>query len=246
MKIYIINLARSPDRKIAMQNEIQKLSNNFEVHFFNAIDAKANEHIPFKEKYFSKLTKYLRGKNLSDGEIACFASHYCLWEECIKLNKPIIILEDDIIIQPHFDEGIKNIIASGYNFVKLASTFINAKNKQKTNHYINEHFIISHKGVDGSQGYYITPIIATAFIKHSIKWHKPVDNYMESFWIHNVPTITYNPQLIEDNTNYNTTIEQKTTKTPLIYKLTREISRLLLNIRKKITELMGIFQADFF
>ena len=27
-------------------------------------------------------------------EMECFASHYLLWEKCIKLDEPIIILED--------------------------------------------------------------------------------------------------------------------------------------------------------
>jgi len=233
MKIFIINLKRSADRKIAMQNEIKKLSNNFEVIFFEAIDAKANQHSEFKNKHFSKLTKYMRGKSLNDGEIACFASHFLLWQKCIELNEPIIILEDDVIIQPHFEEGIKNIISSNYDFVKLSSININAKNKQKTNHHINEHFILSLAGVDGTQGYYITPTIAKIFIKYSTKWHKPVDNYMESFWIHTVPTITYNPRLIEDHPNYQTTtIGQKKVKVPYRYKLTRELGQLLLYIRK--------------
>ena len=78
MKIYIINLKRCADRKVAMQNEVKKLSDEFEVIFFDGIDAKLNEHIQFKEKHFSKLTKYLRGKDLADSEIACFASHYLL------------------------------------------------------------------------------------------------------------------------------------------------------------------------
>jgi len=234
MKIFIINLERSTNRKIEMQNEMQKLNNNFEVIFFDAVDAKLNKHIFYKDKYFSKLTKYLIGKNLSDGEIACFASHFLLWEKCVELNEPIIILEDDIIIQPHFEEGIKNIVKSNYNFVKLSSINIDAKKKQKTNHHQNKHFILSLKGVDGTQGYYITPVAAKAFINHSTKWIKPVDNYMESFWIHSVPTITYTPRLIDDHPNYNTTtIEQRRVKVPYRYKFTRELSRLLLNIRKQ-------------
>ncbi|MCL2040138.1 MAG: glycosyltransferase family 25 protein [Bacteroidetes bacterium] len=234
MKIYIVNLKRSTDRKDAIINEVAKLNNSFEFYLFNAIDAKENEHIPFKEKHFSNLAKYFRGKDLTDGEFACFASHYCLWQECIKLDEPIIILEDDITIQPHFEDGIKNIMESNYNFVKLVSTFINNENKIKHNSYLSEHFILSKKVVCGTQGYYLTPFAANNFIKHSRKWYKPVDDYMESFWINNIPTITYHPPLIADNPNYNTTIERKKNKIPFRYKITRELSNFFRNIIRNI------------
>jgi glycosyl transferase family 25 len=218
-----------------MINEVFKLNNTFDVHFFNAIDCQENEHIPFKTKYFSKLTKYFRAKDLTAGELACYASHYCMWLECIKLNEPIIVLEDDIIIENHFAEGIKNIISSNYSFVKLSSINIYSKDRAKTNHYINKNFILSHKRVDGAQGYYITPFAANAFIKHSRKWYKPVDDYMESFWIHNIPIITYHPRLIEDHPNWKTTtIEHRKIKVPFRYKITRELSQLFRDIRRQI------------
>ena len=233
MKIYIINLKRCEDRRMAMQLEVQKLSANFKFHIFDAIDSRADEHIFFMKKHFSKITRYLLGRDLTGGEFACFASHYSMWNECIKQNEPIIILEDDITIQPHFEEGIKSITENKYEFVKLTSTNIDSANKQKTNHLIDKHFILSFNGLDGTQGYYITPNSAKKFIKHSNKWYKPVDNYMESFWIHNIPTITYTPKLITDNLNCNdTTIENRKTKISFGYKLTREISKAFSDIRK--------------
>jgi len=246
MKIYIINLKRCEDRLIAMYNERLKLNSNFEFYVFDAIDALNNEHIEYKDKYYSKFTKYILGKDLTDGEIACFASHYCLWMKCVDLNEPIIVLEDDIIIQPHFEEGINNILDTNYRFVKLSSINTDSPNKQKTNRLINKNFILSLNGLDGTQGYYITPKVALIFYRNAKKWYKPVDNYIESFWIHNIPTITYNPRLIIDHPNYtNTTITQRKIKVPFRLKITREISKAILDVRKKLYIFFNNYEKNF-
>jgi len=246
MKIFIINLVRCKDRLHAMYNERLKLSSNFEFYVFDAIDAQKNEHIEFKEKYYSKYTKYIWGRDLTDGEIACFASHYCLWMKCVDLNEPIIVLEDDVMIQPHFEEGINNILDTNYRFVKLSSINTDKPNKQKTNRFIKENFILSLNGVDGTQGYYITPEIALTFYRYARKWYKPVDNYMESFWIHHIPTITYNPRLIIDHPNYTTsTITQRKIKIPFRHKITREFSKAMMDTRRKLYIFFNNYEKNF-
>ena len=133
-------------------------------------------------------------------------------------------------------ECIKNIIESNYSYIKLTSTFINEKNQQKTNYFINEHFILSHKSVGGTQGYYIEPIVASFFIKYSNKWHNPVDGFMDSYWIHKIPTITYTPSLIADNLDCNlSTIGIRKNKIPYKYKVTREFTNFCRSIRKFLT-----------
>jgi len=78
MKLFVINLKRSTDRKDEISKQLLKIPNDkFESLFFDAIDGSKNEHLTF-EKHFSKLAKFLRGRPLTNGELACFASHYSL------------------------------------------------------------------------------------------------------------------------------------------------------------------------
>lgn len=42
------------------------------------------------------------GRELSDGEKAVYASHFKLWQECIRLNEAIMILEDDVEFSEEF------------------------------------------------------------------------------------------------------------------------------------------------
>lgn len=58
MKIFIINLERSVDRKKSMQKQIDTLFNEnpalkekLEFIFFKAIDARNDEHLEFKEHF---------------------------------------------------------------------------------------------------------------------------------------------------------------------------------------------------
>lgn len=38
-----------------------------------------------------------KDKPLSKTQLGCYASHYILWERCIKEDKPIKVLEDDVL-----------------------------------------------------------------------------------------------------------------------------------------------------
>jgi GR25 family glycosyltransferase involved in LPS biosynthesis/tetratricopeptide (TPR) repeat protein len=42
----------------------------------------------------------INSKIVSSGTVGCAASHRLLWQSCLEQNKPLLILEDDIIIHP--------------------------------------------------------------------------------------------------------------------------------------------------
>lgn len=67
------------------------------------------------------------GRELSDGEKACFASHYRLWQECVKLNEPIMILEDDVEFSDEFlnhgEEYIDELSKSEYEYIRILYIF---------------------------------------------------------------------------------------------------------------------------
>ncbi|EHW0429191.1 glycosyltransferase family 25 protein, partial [Campylobacter jejuni] len=158
MKVFIINLERSLDRKDHMQKQIQKLfeknptlKNKLEFIFFKAIDAKNKEHLEFKE-HFTWWASWVLGRELSDGEKACFASHYKLWQECMKLDEPVIILEDDVEFSDEFlnngVEYIDKLLKSKYEYIRLCYLF------DKRLYFLNENgYYLSFEKLAGSQGY---------------------------------------------------------------------------------------------
>lgn len=228
MKIFIINLKRAKERKAFIQKQFdsvdESIKKDFEVIFFEAIDAKAGEHSRFNQ--YSKIASLLfRGKEMSDGERACFASHYSLWQKCATLNEPIVVLEDDVEIEEHFFTELPRIEQSQYAYVRLMYSKINSKL-----YPLSEDFYISFDNIAGTQGYYLTPIAAKAFMASAKCWYRPVDDYMDMFYIHNIPAVCVKPLLREAIVP--STIEGRWQKVPLYLKILREFSRLWFQLKK--------------
>ena len=68
MKIFIINLKRSSDRKEKLQRHIdalfaadESLRKHLKFGFFEAVDAQKGEHLAFSEHFNDKGSKLIRG-----------------------------------------------------------------------------------------------------------------------------------------------------------------------------------------
>lgn len=200
MKIFIINLKRSQDRKNFMKEQIKKLNSEFEFIFFEAIDSKNNEHLRFKKHFHDLFAIFYSGTKLTESELACYASHFLLWQKCVELNEAIIILEDDVIFDLDFAKNVDLICKSDFECVRLIYTSVgNIKF-----HKINEYFYITHNDLSGTQGYYINPIGASKFINKSLKyWLKTVDGFIDYSYIHGVPKIVFHKHLLFDTGSKN-------------------------------------------
>ncbi|TQR34470.1 lipooligosaccharide biosynthesis glycosyltransferase [Campylobacter sp. MIT 99-7217] len=223
-KVFIINLKRSLDRKKAMEDKISKLLKEspklqslLEFHFFEAVDAKNDEHLAF-EKHFKKAC-FFQGRELSLGEKGCFASHYKLWQLCVDLNENLFILEDDIFFTKDFEQGILSILESGFEYVRLCALF------DKKSLSIDEHFYITYKNFGGTQGYFLAPSAALKFMRHSKDLIAPVDDYMDMFYINGVLNILYKPFLIGVEPENESTIDSRFKKLKGFAKLRRELVR---------------------
>ena len=118
---YVISLERRQDRRnhFIEKNKDKVLS----WSFFDAFDAKGIGLTYDKLKKLGYDTDQTwkdqdDGQHLSVGAVGCFISHFRLWEICIKLNCPIMILEDDVIIENEFNyQDIIDLVNEGYNLI---------------------------------------------------------------------------------------------------------------------------------
>ncbi|HEB9319592.1 TPA: glycosyltransferase family 25 protein [Campylobacter coli] len=250
MKVFIINLDRSLDRKEHMQRQIQKLfeknpslENKLEFIFFKAVDAKNKEYLEFKQ-HFPWWASLVLGRELSDGEKACFVSHYKLWQECVKIDESIIILEDDVEFSDEFlnngEEYIEELSKSEYEYVRFCYLF------DKKFYPLNKNYLLSFEKLAGTQGYVLKPSAAKKFIKYAKRWIYPVDDYMDMFYKHKVLNIVKKPLLLKHDCGLESMISQagRLFIKPRFYKkiireifrLYRDVSRLLyvFYIKKKL------------
>ncbi|AQS40849.1 MAG: Glycosyltransferase [Candidatus Tokpelaia hoelldobleri] len=93
MKLYVINLDRSPERLAAVTAQFQ--AQGLELTRIAAFDAKFMD-----EETYQKLTigqNYIRP--LIMGEVACFLSHRLVWQKIAEGSAPYAaVFEDDIVL----------------------------------------------------------------------------------------------------------------------------------------------------
>ncbi len=239
---YVISLKRSVDRRAEMQQRIDclfknkpKLSSILEFCFFDAVDAKSLEHLNFKQTRSNFLSKIFRGKRLSDGEKACYASHFTLWKHCIKTNKPCLILEDDVGFLDGFDRVIERLCALDYKpeYMRLMALRKFKIYSELKKFEDGDKWVLIREKASGTQGYYLTPKSAEKFILHSRVFIFPVDDYMDMFFVHRVESVLSLPYVLED-LGWVSEIGERKMKLSLAYKLSREIFKILLNIYRAI------------
>ena len=99
MDIFVISLKKSLDRR----KKFDKLNKEYiEYEYFDAIDGNT----------IGKNTNIIKqnASNYSNGALGCALSHLRLWNKCIELNKPIVIMEDDVFVSKEFNKHIDNVI----------------------------------------------------------------------------------------------------------------------------------------
>ena len=197
----------------------------------------------------------VQSERMSAGEVACYLSHYCLWQQVIEQKLPyLMVFEDDI----YFSKNAKTLLntldwlPSDFDVIKLetmyesvmikANTTLQPPHKlyrMKTKHLGTAGYIISHKGAKNM-----------IELVQKIGINCPVDHFMfDKFLeknIHNVYQL--NPALcIQDkifnstDTKFGSVIEEGRApqsivkqKLTLLQKINREFNRLLRQL--KITD----------
>lgn len=226
-KIFVISLKNSSRR----QNITKQLTSyQIDFEFFDAIDG-LKGHALFKH-YNSKKRLLIKGYPMTAGELGCFASHYLLWEKCIKINQPIIIIEDHAKIFHVFLKVIQefNKLTKEEGFYKLYS---GAKPSFKVVKQVSNLAVVKFTSkTNMTTGYIITPKAAELLICHAEEWVEPVDDYMDREWQHHIPKYGVYPYSLARK-DIPSEIGNRTKRAlPLLTKLRREVFALPDAIRK--------------
>lgn len=92
MHVYVINLARRPDRRAFMQQQADRLGLAFD--YIDAVDARTDAP-DFAE---IEVRAGLHGR-ISRGDLACTLSHRKFWRQFLETGEPYaVVLEDDAIL----------------------------------------------------------------------------------------------------------------------------------------------------
>jgi glycosyl transferase family 25 len=194
MKVFVISLATSLDRRERVANKLGE--RKIEFQFIDACDGRLGLH-PYLKNYDEKSFVVNRRRKAAPGELGCYVSHLLAWEKCVELNEPIVVMEDDFELTGDFEAGIAYL----EKFVdKLAFVRLEPLEKQ--------FFLTSRKDPDFTlvkqlnvgmcaTGYVITPHGAKELLKNGMPIKMPVDLYLKYTLMHNqlihalVPHLVY-------------------------------------------------------
>lgn len=231
--IYIINLKRSEKRKIDIMHKLDRLG--VKASIFNAIDYMQDDFEQHVQQYDDSKRMRIYGNSLAPGEIACYASHYKMWEYCAKNNKPIVIMEDDVEIQKDFPTAIfeAEALIHEFKYIRLAATF-----KQPYLHIadVGSKFNLVRyiKGPQGMQCYALSPDGARMLLEKSQKWIMAVDHYIDMSWLHKLPAYALHPLVVSNGSFPSDCGSKEQNKLGIVQKLKRESFSGYRKIRNKI------------
>ncbi|WRE41039.1 glycosyltransferase family 25 protein [Helicobacter pylori] len=129
-QVYIISLKES-QRRLDTEKLVSESNEKFKGRcVFQIFDATSPKHEDF-EKFIQELydaqsmlksdwfhSDWCCGELLPQ-EFGCYLSHYLLWKECVKLNQPVVILEDDVALESNFMQALEDCLKSPFDFVRL-------------------------------------------------------------------------------------------------------------------------------
>lgn len=193
MKIFVINLARSVERRQLIEKQLNQQGLDYEI--FTAVDGKqlTQEEI---NSYMDPGKKYFR--ELKVGEIGCFLSHYLVLKKIAASTlKSAVIVEDDIILSENFSSLLKIIepaIQPKDAFMLYAS--INHPVNFTTTGTIGSKYSVAEtdnlRAIFGTVAYAIGHEAATAISDHLLPINDVIDNwhrYVDAGYINNFKII---------------------------------------------------------
>ncbi|WRC66697.1 glycosyltransferase family 25 protein [Helicobacter pylori] len=130
IQVYIISLKESQRRldteKLVLESN-EKFKGRCVFQIFDAISPKHQDFEKFVQELYDSQSMLKSDwfhsdycyQELLPQEFGCYLSHYLLWKECIKTNQPIVILEDDVVLEPNFMQALEDCLKSPFDFVRL-------------------------------------------------------------------------------------------------------------------------------
>lgn len=193
-KIYIINLNRSPERKINMISQMEKYNITNYV-FIPTIDGKDidknilkyNNQWAYPGNKLCKSNCSCKGKGhkLSANQISLHLNNYYIWKDIEHNNyKKCLILEDDCMFTDKIEQlnHDLNIIPHDWELLYLGhSNKINTSNSKEE----NSKFKKLIKGINETHIYAVSLEGARILIEHTYPIRAAVDGFLAHFMINN-------------------------------------------------------------
>jgi glycosyl transferase family 25 len=197
MKTFVINLKEATERREHMARQLDDLGLNYE--FFDACRS-AEGYQPYFTGYDPDVYMLISRRTALPGEIGCYASHLSLWQRCIEIDEPIVILEDDSFLEPSLPNAVTTAekIIDTCGFIRLEANkqsrqFFKPSRYQRIGSLDNYQISYLSRIAVCATGYVISPAAAKNLVENSTTLLGPVDKYIQRTWHHKQPLYLLSP-----------------------------------------------------
>jgi glycosyl transferase family 25 len=190
LKVFVISLDRAADRRAHMLGLLSRLG--LEAEIVSAVDGRTLTAAD-RSQYDSRLARLNYRSEMTDTEIACYLSHYRLYERICREELPLtLILEDDIDIAPNFMEVIGALAAQPdppWSVVRLQTQ--RGKLIHPTTEHCHGRLVCDLGGsglyqlgahVLGGCAYLMRLSAAQTMVTYARTISRPIDQTLDRFW----------------------------------------------------------------
>lgn len=190
IKSFIIRLEENEHScQMAEECLLQAVKHGLRPEYFKAIHG-SNAEYHYNQTGIKKQGKFKKDR---PGVIGCFFSHYYLWQKCIDLDEPIVILEHDGYLIRNIDDSLLDQFDDVLKLDRLdpySSTYNADLDKEKdldisVSLYTNNPVKVAKHGLSdyfkGAYSYIIKPHAAKKLVNFiSVNGHRPADQQLNA------------------------------------------------------------------
>ena len=188
--IFVISLARAEGRRERMRARLNKLGADYEI--VDAVDGATLNPGDYGDNRLRQ-DKFRRkwGRDMMDGEIGCYLSHYRLWQRMVAEKIPsALVLEDDA----DWDEDLL-AVADDIDNLDWAwgVVLLSAKKKEFPGLELlsplgdNRRLLLARRRMVTTVGYVISQMGAWVLLQHCREITAPIDIAYSEWWQSEVP-----------------------------------------------------------
>ena len=196
--VFVISLARAVERREKMRARLGKLGADYEI--VDAVDGATLTADDYGDNILRR-DKFRRryGREILDGEIGCYLSHYQLWQRMVTEKIPsALVLEDDA----DWDEDLLAIADDIDNLDWAWGVVLLSAHRPKKRGRVlqlvgdNRRLVLYDRRMGTTAGYIISQWGAQTLLKHCREITAPIDMLYGEWWRSKTPYYIVVPPVV--------------------------------------------------
>ncbi len=230
VKVLVISMQGSTQRRTRMSAQLDELA--LDWSFLDAVIGTSLNPLP--KEYDASTREKLYGYPMSPGELGCFFSHRLAWTQCSTLGMTCLILEDDTELLPSFPRAMKIALSISPHWDLFRMHGIRDGQTYPIKRFDDLMLLENLQDPSSSAAYLCSPKAALQLLKASESFAVPIDDFLEFRFQHDLRILAIKPYPINAGIGESTITGRKKPTMNVRQKLSRELHRLPLAIKKLV------------